>query len=528
MGDKLFSFAATETGYNHIKAKPSKVCEDASGFYDDDQMHICVVSDGHGSDNYPRTDRGSQFAVEAAIEQIKVFVEEIYNPDPENPEESKSESDELIEKLLHAKINENHLLHYLSRNILLKWREYVEKDVEENPFQELEMLHVSEKYKKRYMSENRSERRTEKAYGCTLIAYVITDRFSFGMQIGDGKCVVIDQNGSVSEPIPWDDNCQFNVTTSICDSDASDEFRFFVTEEAPAVVFCGSDGIDDSYPNIEDMYALYRSILTIFVEHGVSVGKSEIKEYLPVLTKRGSGDDVSIALIMDLQRVTELMPVLTAQTELYNSENQLKEKQHLSLVNEEKEKALTTKLATFIRPGTRRLLDQEICDQINELRFQMNQTDEEIFFLQRKIDSLKLRMPNIVASCVSDKGDVEHEVADIKEKTAGEGLTEMSPEKEGDGDTDSSVCVAMNEDTDTVPNKNGEIETKETIQDITVIKEEIDKEKFTTTQAIEILEGVALENDESIEEQMPVECQETIEQTESDPVENKAIEPNEE
>ena len=73
MTDKIFSFSATETGYNHIKAEPSKVCEDASGFYDDDQMHICVVADGHGSDNYPRTDRGSQFAVDAAIEQIKAF-----------------------------------------------------------------------------------------------------------------------------------------------------------------------------------------------------------------------------------------------------------------------------------------------------------------------------------------------------------------------------------------------------------------------------------------------------------------------
>ena len=81
------------------------------------------------------------------------------------------------------------------------------------------------------------------------------------MQIGDGKCVVIDQNGSISEPIPWDENCQMNVTTSICDSDASDEFRFFVTEEKPSAVFCGSDGIDDSYAKVEEMYALYRSIL---------------------------------------------------------------------------------------------------------------------------------------------------------------------------------------------------------------------------------------------------------------------------
>ncbi|MCF0134162.1 MAG: protein phosphatase 2C domain-containing protein, partial [Blautia sp.] len=295
MTNNIFSFSATETGYNHIKVEPSKACEDASGFYDDDQMHICVVADGHGSDNYPRTDRGSQFAVDAAIEQIKAFVGKIYDPDSEDIETSKKESNELIDKLLHTKINETHLLQYLSRNILMKWREFVEKDVKENPFQESEMTNVSEKYRKRYMPEDISERRAEKAYGCTLIAYVVTEKFSFGMQIGDGKCVVIDKNGSISEPIPWDENCQMNVTTSICDSDAADEFRFFVTEEKPAAVFCGSDGIDDSYANVEEMYALYRSVLKIFVEHGIDVGKSEIQEYLPVLTKRGSGDDVSIA-----------------------------------------------------------------------------------------------------------------------------------------------------------------------------------------------------------------------------------------
>ena len=131
--------------------------------------------------------------------------------------------------------------------------------------------------RKIYMSENISERRADKAYGCTLIAYVVTEKFSFGMQIGDGKCVVIDKNGTFSEPIPWDENCQMNVTTSICDSNAADEFRFFVTEEKPSAVFCGSDGIDDSYANVEEMYALYRSIIKIFIEYGSDVGKLKLK-----------------------------------------------------------------------------------------------------------------------------------------------------------------------------------------------------------------------------------------------------------
>ena len=98
---------------------------------------------------------------------------------------------------------------------------------------------------------------------------LVTDEYSFGLQIGDGKCVYIDADGKFSEPIPWDENCQLNVTTSICDSDAIDEFRYFVTENTPTAVFIGSDGIDDSYASDEELYALYRSILKIFIENGL-------------------------------------------------------------------------------------------------------------------------------------------------------------------------------------------------------------------------------------------------------------------
>lgn len=402
MTEKLFSFSATETGYNHIKTEPSKACEDASGFYDDLRMRICVVADGHGSDNYPRTDRGSQFAVDAALKQIRTFVSSIYNPDPENAELSKKESKELIDKLLYTDINETHLLKNLSQSILKKWYEYVECDVEENPFQESEMTNVAEKYKRKYLSENVNERRVEKAYGCTLIAYVVTEDFSFGIQIGDGKCVVIDQNGTISEPIPWDENCQLNVTTSICDSDASDEFRFFVTNGKPAAVFCGSDGIDDSYANVEEIYELYRSILKVFVEHGIEVGKSEIKEYLPILTKKGSGDDVSIALVMDIQRVAELAPVFTVQTELFNLENQLKEHRHAAVVNEEKEKALSAELSARMYPGNKSSMDSDIINQVDDLRLQRTQLDKEILTVQRKIEDLNSRMPVIIAECGPD------------------------------------------------------------------------------------------------------------------------------
>lgn len=309
MNNNFFAFSATETGYNHTRI--NKVCEDASDFYDDEKMHICVVADGHGSDNYPRTEFGSKFAVDAAIKNVIEFVNTAEKSQVINDAENNFER-----------------MSQLAKSILRSWYESVEEDYNKKPFTEKELEKVSDKYKNRYLSENIEERKVEKAYGCTLIIYVITDDYSFGMQIGDGKCVLIDENGQFLEPIPWDDDCQLNVTTSICDDDAIDEFRFYISDKMPTAVFIGSDGIDDSYANEEELYALYRSILKIFIEYGDEVGKSEIREYLPVLTKRGSGDDVSMGLIINQERAESNSFVFEMQIEVFKLTEELQDKKH--------------------------------------------------------------------------------------------------------------------------------------------------------------------------------------------------------
>ena len=131
-----------------------------------------------------------------------------------------------------------------------------------------------------------------------MIAVCTTNEGWFGIHIGDGKCVELCADGSISEPIPWDDACEQNITTSICDSDAIDEFRYVVQKDSPAAIFIGSDGIDDSYPSELELHELYRSIFLIFAEHGGEVGSSEVRDYLPKITRRGSGDDVSIACLV--------------------------------------------------------------------------------------------------------------------------------------------------------------------------------------------------------------------------------------
>lgn len=290
-----YDFAFSEQGYNHIKS--DKVCQDSSGHYSDESMAVVVVADGHGSDNYPRTDRGSSFAVEATITAIREFVKTVEDSN------------------IDISVDSDSYLEQLAKNILANWHSAVDADLEKYPFSEDELTQVSEKYKKRYLSGERQE----KAYGTTLIAACQTKDYWFGLQIGDGKCVCISQDGTMSEPIPWDEDCQANITTSICDSEAIEEFRYCYLKECPVATLMGTDGIDDSYANSEEMYVLYRSILAIFAEHGCKVGEEEIKGFLPGLSRKGSGDDVSIAGIVSAELSTAFIEVLKAQCEYSNA-----------------------------------------------------------------------------------------------------------------------------------------------------------------------------------------------------------------
>ena len=297
-------FAISSQGFNHIKAG-NKPCQDASGFVSDKDMSVIVVADGHGSDNYPRTDLGAKFAVDAAIHSIREYVQ-ILN-----------------EKQIPFDVNDNEdaQLLEISKNILNHWHSNVDEDVKNNPFTETELEKVSEKYKIKYRSGEAEL--VAKAYGTTLIAVCITSTYWFGIHIGDGKCIAFDENINCLEPIPWDDNCQANITTSLCDSNAIDEFRFFKSNELPLSVFIGCDGIDDSYTNDKELQNLYRTILMIFAEYGCDKGIAEVESFLPSLSKKGSGDDVSIAGLVTSTITKEAIDLLKAQIEYENASSNL-------------------------------------------------------------------------------------------------------------------------------------------------------------------------------------------------------------
>lgn len=274
------SFNISAQGASHIKK--NKECQDASDSYFDEKMAVAIVCDGHGGDDYMRSAAGSTLAAAVAKKNIVNFLNEITKEQFfSNPEKN---------------------MKNLEASIINGWNEAIYMHFNQTPFTEAELSGISEKARKRYTQDGR----IESAYGTTLIAVAMTNEFWFGIHIGDGKCVAVNPEGKFVQPIPWDSKCFLNATTSICDSDALERFRHFYSEKLPAAVFVGSDGIDDCFSNNEQLHNLYKTILYSFGTSEFEEAKDGLKDYLPRLSAKGSGDDVSIAAMFDFDLVPEL------------------------------------------------------------------------------------------------------------------------------------------------------------------------------------------------------------------------------
>lgn len=191
------------------------------------------------------------------------------------------------------------LISQLIKSIIFRWNTAVESDLKADPITEDEMQGISDKARNRYdLGEN-----LQAIYGTTLIGFVCGKRWCFGVQIGDGKCVVANQCEQMLQPIPWDDTCFLNVTTSLSDENAYEEFRYWYAQnldrDFPIAVFLGTDGIDDSFAGDEKLHDFYKLILNNLAKSKTMQPLEELREYLPTLSLQGSNDDISFGMIFD-------------------------------------------------------------------------------------------------------------------------------------------------------------------------------------------------------------------------------------
>ena len=294
-------------GESHIAT--GKVCQDYSysNVYENGNA-IAIVCDGHGGKRYFRSDIGAKIAAEVTEHKVKTFIEEVglslLRSEPFTQHGTISE--QITNQDFDKTSNIERAFRQLFGSIIYEWNSEVLAHAKLNPISELEKEGLEECW----ITEFEKNENLEKVYGCTLIVYAYTPDFWLAFQIGDGKCFACNTAGNWSEPIPWDERCFLNKTTSICDSGAIDEFRYCYEGDGhcPIAVILGSDGIDDSFGSEENQANFYVQILKSIAKSGLDATLSEIQATLPQLSKIGSQDDMSIAMIFDSDKVCSAIP----------------------------------------------------------------------------------------------------------------------------------------------------------------------------------------------------------------------------
>lgn len=249
-------FNCTVQGSSHKTI--GKVCQDSSLTWQDPDtgLTVAIVSDGHGGEKYIHSNLGSWLACEVTLQTVREFACYIQQEQQLTPS----------------------VLQNLFTAIYTRWSTSI---LDEDP--EAPLYH----------------------YGCTLMAYVQTTNWWLAFQIGDGKLVVKNRvvDGAeaqiFSQPVPWDDRCILNVTTSLCDADACHEFRYASGTECPEAVFLGSDGIDDTFSDGELLYRFYQHLLDCVSEDGLFRVRLHLPDVLDHYSEVGSHDDMSVAVVIN-------------------------------------------------------------------------------------------------------------------------------------------------------------------------------------------------------------------------------------
>lgn len=337
-------FAISKVGASHLpKGVP---CQDYSLCVNDEDIQMIVVCDGHGSKTYVRSDVGSRLAAEVVREALQDFVKEpshiellhgkrgavtsrpcdqLWGPVLDKPIESMTETElqnHEQEKLFLEQVKDirdiDSVFKTLFESICNKWGEAIKKYSEEHPFTDSE-------------KEALGNRGIEKAYGSTLMAFVKTQYYWLAFHIGDGRIITVDRHLDMVQPVPWDCNCFQNYTTSLCNSNPECLFRYAFdgTGSFPAAVFCCSDGIEDSYGDYEinpqKLHGFYQGLLDQFVKVGEETTLQNIGDFLPVLSEKGSRDDMSLAGIIDISLVENGLKEAEIKDKIAELDNQINE-----------------------------------------------------------------------------------------------------------------------------------------------------------------------------------------------------------
>ena len=235
-----------------------------------------AVADGHGSNRCFRSETGARMAVEVGLTLMSELISEAGGRDAAGRER-------------------------LSRRLAESWMEAVASDLEHKPFSDQELKRLEEK-------EGPDARQEvlegpALAYGTTLLLAGADDREVVFLQVGDGDILAVSAGGLVTRPLPPDPRSVGNATASLARSSAWQDARTRsvpADSDGPALVLAATDGYANSFEDDAGFLQVGSDLLAIIRANGLDEVNAQLEGWLGEVSELGSGDDVSVGLLVAL------------------------------------------------------------------------------------------------------------------------------------------------------------------------------------------------------------------------------------
>ncbi|MDY4574460.1 MAG: protein phosphatase 2C domain-containing protein [Intestinibacter sp.] len=295
----LKGISAVTIGQSHIDNGTD--CQDCAQLDLENKNYVmAAVADGHGSKKHFRSDRGSQFAAQAAKDSIYEYMND-------------------YERFVDAyQVDKEYLIDRIVKMTITKWHEKIREDLNEDPITQEEI--------DKYLGGVFNSDKVSSVYGTTLLVGVMSEKCNFGFLIGDGSFVVIDKHGKAYIPIE-DTNSKANYTSSLSSSDSYNGFVTHFFDEMPFSIMVSTDGLVKSFANDSDFLDYNQAI-------AMELGKLDDDEKIIQMEERliklfeqrsrdGSEDDISISIIFDIDAYDGVIEGLQTRRKLNKIDEQI-------------------------------------------------------------------------------------------------------------------------------------------------------------------------------------------------------------
>jgi len=284
-------------GYSHLRS--GKKNQDSFKIFPNDEITtppiIFALSDGHGGEKYYLSDVGSNFAVESAIEVLSEFTKStlIDEINAENIEE------------MNKKIKDT-----VCQDIVKSWRKKIFSQ-ENRDDSRVRIDDIQREKNRPSIIDKQLE-----PYGSTLLIGVIGKNCGIFIQLGDGDILLLYDETQIIRPIPKDENLIANETYSLCLPGAEHYFKvnciLFSHENKkwpsgdPSLIMISTDGYSNSFSSDKNFEQVLIDLSKLIFENhdgyhtGIMNIKDNLESWLEETSKLGSGDDITVGLIINM------------------------------------------------------------------------------------------------------------------------------------------------------------------------------------------------------------------------------------